>query len=268
MNSTHEQDVVNAKSSIQDLKDDYMASLNKLVTENKANPTDSENNFLEVQQKANTYFNYIENFVGDSNLLGAHNNGHWVIGFAEDCLATLESLIIHFQLIRKHCANSNPNLLSQIEPSPTAYANMQRMIHKYLTKKITSEIKLKLESENLPVYGFNNNKVPIMSKTLQTILSFSFGVIFVIALLVIAFIIPTPTDFQYTVFRIVLSLAAGGVVATFPGFIEVTLGKWLRSGGALAVFVLVYFYSPAPLEVQKSSELTSTVELSTPEGKK
>ncbi|MEL0638224.1 hypothetical protein V6259_15845 [Marinomonas sp. TI.3.20] len=262
MKSTHEQDVVNAKAQIAYLKSAYMDSIKSFVDAQKNNNCTLDEKFLVAQQSGNSYFNFIENFVGDSDLLGAHENGHWVVGFAEDCFAALESLIGHFQLIRSYITKSNPSLLQSIEPSATAYANMQRMVVKYLVKDNVLEIKEKFESAKLPVYGFNNNKMLIMNKKTQTLISFSFGVIFVIVLLVIAFTTPDPTDFQYTIFRIVLSLAAGGVVAAFPGFIEVTFGKWLRSGGALAVFVLVYFYAPAAISPQTPTAHPSKVEVS------
>jgi len=76
---------------------------------------------------------------------------------------------------------------------------------------------------------------------------FTFGVIFVVVLLILAIVFPHPTPFQYLVFRIVLALAASGIAALVPGFIEVNVSKWLRAGGAIAIFVLVYFFSPADL---------------------
>lgn len=76
---------------------------------------------------------------------------------------------------------------------------------------------------------------------------FAFGVVFIVALLVLAIAFPEPTPFQYTVFRIVLALAAAGVAALIPGFIELKIAAWIRAGGAMAVFVIVYFYSPAQL---------------------
>ena len=81
-----------------------------------------------------------------------------------------------------------------------------------------------------------------------------FGVIFVTAILVLAIVFPEPTAFQYTVFRIVLALAAGGVAAMIPGFIQLQMGSWLRAGGAIAVFALVYFYNPAQLVVPPPEE--------------
>lgn len=255
MSATHEQDVVRAREKIAILKSAYMASIEEFVKRNPGDAVASKELFLGLQKNGNAYFNYAEDFVGNSDLLGAHENGRWVIGFAEDCSAILESLVGHIQLIREFTRKEYPELLNTVEPSSTAYANMQRMVKRYLTKEKSSNIKSTFESNKLPIYGFDNHSVPIMSKTIQSILSFVFGVVFVIALLTIAFMIPSPSDFQYTVFRIVLALAAGGVVAAFPGFIEVTFGKWLRAGGALAVFVLVYFYSPAAIETQSTLPL-------------
>lgn len=91
-----------------------------------------------------------------------------------------------------------------------------------------------------------------MTKSVQRQTAFAFGVIFVVVLLVLAMAVPNPTPFQYTVFRIVLSLAAAGVAAMIPGFIEVEVSGWVRAGGALAVFVIVFFYNPAAIVVPES----------------
>ncbi len=86
-----------------------------------------------------------------------------------------------------------------------------------------------------------------MRKSTQQLSAFLFGVVFVIVLLILAILFPNPTAFQYTIFRSVLSLAAAGVAAMIPGFISLSVSKWLRAGGALAVFAVVYFYNPAAL---------------------
>jgi len=86
-----------------------------------------------------------------------------------------------------------------------------------------------------------------LHKPTQQWSAFLFGVVFVIVLLTLAIFFPNPTAFQYTIFRSVLSLAAAGVAAMIPGFISLSVPKWLRAGGALAVFVIVYFYNPAAL---------------------
>lgn len=101
-----------------------------------------------------------------------------------------------------------------------------------------------------------------MNLATQRYVAFSFGVVFVVTLLVLAITFPSPTPFQYMVFRLVLSLAAAGVAAMIPGFIAVQVGEWARAGGALAVFVLSYFYNPAALVVEKAEVTAATCNVS------
>jgi hypothetical protein len=60
---------------------------------------------------------------------------------------------------------------------------------------------------------------------------------------------PPLTDQQFEILRSLLALAGGGVGAVIPGFLDVNLTAGtklvLRAGGALAVFVVLYFWSPA-----------------------
>jgi hypothetical protein len=82
-----------------------------------------------------------------------------------------------------------------------------------------------------------------------------FGAIIVVAILALAILFPEPTSFQYEVFRIVLAIACGGLAAVIPGFLTVridALGIAIRAGGALAVFILVYFFNPAQLVISKA----------------
>ncbi|MSP43758.1 MAG: hypothetical protein EXR08_10430 [Alphaproteobacteria bacterium] len=79
-----------------------------------------------------------------------------------------------------------------------------------------------------------------------------FGVIFLIALMLLAIKFPKPTDFQYTTFRIVLALAAGGIAPLIPGLLEVDVYQIVKAGGALGVFTIVYFFSPAKLIVSQN----------------
>lgn len=81
----------------------------------------------------------------------------------------------------------------------------------------------------------------------QQLAAYVFGVAFVIVMLMIAIFIPRPDPFPYTVFRIVLALAAAGVAAMIPGFLHVNVGTVVRAGGAIAVFVITFFFSPAGL---------------------
>lgn len=87
----------------------------------------------------------------------------------------------------------------------------------------------------------------------QAVATFSFGIIFVVAMVVLAFAFPSPTAIQYLVMRIVLALASAGIAAMLTGFVTVEIPSvagatpLIKAGGALAVFIIVYFRSPASL---------------------
>lgn len=75
---------------------------------------------------------------------------------------------------------------------------------------------------------------------------FIFGVIFIALLIALVIWFPNLSATAYTVFRIVIALAAAGVGAIIPGFLNVEMKGFVRAGGAMALFVIVYFFSPAP----------------------
>lgn len=102
-----------------------------------------------------------------------------------------------------------------------------------------------------------------MKKRTQQFFAFGFGVTFVVTMLILAIALPNPTLFQYTIFRVVLALATAGVAAMIPGFIEIEIPNWLRAGGALAVFVVVYFYNPASLVAPLAEKSPPTVKENT-----
>jgi hypothetical protein len=127
-----------------------------------------------------------------------------------------------------------------------------------LTNRDLSEIRVSAVTPFPPIAGdkkvYNahpNGKSLLDNWSLQSIVAFVFGVAFIVTLMVLAIAFPAPTPFQYNVFRIVLSLAAAGVAAMIPGFIyldvDSKVGLLIRAGGALAVFVMVFFFNPAHL---------------------
>jgi VIT1/CCC1 family predicted Fe2+/Mn2+ transporter len=87
------------------------------------------------------------------------------------------------------------------------------------------------------------------TQRLNTILSYTFGVVFITAILVLVLVFNNLNATQVRVFGVILALAAGGVGTTISGMLNVNmkLGTRLVIGatGALAVFVIVYFFPPA-----------------------
>jgi hypothetical protein len=80
---------------------------------------------------------------------------------------------------------------------------------------------------------------------LQVWLAFAFGVVFVSVLLYMAAVMKNPEPFAIKIVLTVLALAAAGVGAVLPGFMEVRYKGFFRAGGSLALFALVYLNAPA-----------------------
>lgn len=84
--------------------------------------------------------------------------------------------------------------------------------------------------------------------TIDKLLAFVFGIVFILALLVIAIVMDSPSGSQQATFRVILALAAGGIGAVIPGLLDVKMdsGKHfsLRAAGALALFVIVFWFNP------------------------
>jgi uncharacterized integral membrane protein len=94
-----------------------------------------------------------------------------------------------------------------------------------------------------------------LGRNAQIVAAAAFGKIILLLILAIAIFIPAPTEFQYQVFRITLALAAASVAAMIPGILDVQIAPAIRAGGAMAVFAVVYFFSPAqPLAVASQGE--------------
>lgn len=81
---------------------------------------------------------------------------------------------------------------------------------------------------------------------------FAFGVIFITAIFLAVLFIPVTSPEQTFVFRTILALAAAGVGGVLLGRLDLkgSMNKWtIRAGGALAIFVIVYMFSPGTYKV-------------------
>lgn len=87
-------------------------------------------------------------------------------------------------------------------------------------------------------------------KQIERYAAFTFGVVFLVVILSMAVIFPEPTLFQYEVFKVVLAIASAGVAALVPGFLHVHVGTMVRASGAMGVFAVIYFFTPAQLVVE------------------
>src|SRR5260370_25907772 len=79
------------------------------------------------------------------------------------------------------------------------------------------------------------------------ILAVGFGFFFAIILLLIAKFEREPTPLGILIYRVVLALVAAGIGAVIPGMIDVNVQPFVRAGGAIALFVIVFWFNPPNL---------------------
>lgn len=85
-------------------------------------------------------------------------------------------------------------------------------------------------------------------KRWEKILGFIFGVVLLFTVLYISIGIPQHNSLALSAVKIVLALASAGFIGIISGSLRIKgkLGNiTIRAGGALAVFVIVYFFNPA-----------------------
>ena len=86
-----------------------------------------------------------------------------------------------------------------------------------------------------------------MTKRHQATAAFGFGVVILLICIAIAVFEPYPPPFLYFVTRVALALAAAGVAVVLPGLLEVQIHSQVKAASTLAVFCIIYFFSPADL---------------------
>jgi hypothetical protein len=260
LSRTNEQEVIALESELESLKQKYHARLMPIAVARQRGQGDpSITDLLECQNLGNAYFNAAERFVGNSGVLGAHLHGKWVTGLAETCHSILGAYITHIGFLRSHNAVLGG---VGVEPSEFAYANMQRMVKEYLPKKQSDELMGRFVENKLPIKGFTVAAAQDQNRVTkwQRIISVVVGVVAVAGVVVLSVLLPNPTPWQQYVFRGCLAIGLAALGALVPGFLNVALKMkgylTVMAGGSLAIFVLLWMYSPKPIQSEGPTQKT------------
>ena len=222
--------------------------------------------FSDVHIVACDFFNYLDTCAAQNKTSSKTIDSEWNQWLAETCLNVLNTIHDHYQTYKLLEADEF-NL-----PSQTAFASMQRLVKEHYPEKIWAEIKSKFQTSGLPTFGFDIRKKIGMNKIILAVsmgivtillitiallfpdkynIPFLFGVSIFFVLFMALLFIPHPTSHQHDTLRTLLSIAAAGVITTFPGFIEFTYtnkaGYSITAFGSIAIFIIVYLINPAKL---------------------
>lgn len=102
-----------------------------------------------------------------------------------------------------------------------------------------------------------SDPAPAPSLGLDKILAFAFGASFALIMLFIAYKDRQPTPIGILIYRVVLALVAAGIGAVIPGMIDVNVNPVIRAGGAIALFVIVFWFNPPNLVTSGSTPKSS-----------
>src|SRR3954451_380516 len=93
----------------------------------------------------------------------------------------------------------------------------------------------------------------------QTV-AFFITVLLISMLVTVLLFVPSPSDFQFSIIRTVLSLASAVLASLLPAFVELKAERSaiFRAGGALAVFVVVYWFLPSLINVRPVTQTYPT----------
>jgi hypothetical protein len=93
-------------------------------------------------------------------------------------------------------------------------------------------------------------------------MAFLIGVLFLTAILILVVRVPTPTETQYAIFRIITALGGAAFAIALTGFLTVRMQLTrkieIMAGGALGIFAILYFFSPAIPGVPKPVPLVDS----------
>ncbi|ELU3246161.1 hypothetical protein SJ809_003859 [Salmonella enterica] len=247
---TNEQAVIDAEAKIALLKQKYVSHMTPIVLRLQSKGADlSLSELLQCQQLGADYFNFVESFVGSSGLLGAHVNGKWVTGFAENCHSVLMAIIVHHNFLRSHSEVLGTSLN---RPDENAYANMQRMTKEYLQNESWKKLEGLFAINNLPTSGFKYEGAKDLKETprWQLVTGLCVGLVFSLIILALVVIIPNPTPVQIFTFRGLIAISLAAIAAIIPGLlnVETRFQRFsVRATGAIAVFVLIWLINPPSL---------------------
>ena len=110
---------------------------------------------------------------------------------------------------------------------------------------------------------FSNDQDMDNSKTkFQTVGVPIIGIFLLLIILYITIFTPYPSQFQSSIFWVILSLAAAMSAVMITGNIHFAYGNFVKAGGAIAVFCIMYFFVPSiydKTDNKISSKLSMTV---------
>jgi hypothetical protein len=154
MSKTNEQAAIENEARILEAKSSWSSELEAFaayINDEKNTLEAKRHRFVDAHRKTVAFFDLCEQSVADSSLLGAHRNAFWVKNKAETSLNALDSVLKFNQSFNAAAAVLE---LPPVQPSPTAYASMQRIVKQHFPERVVA-LREQFAAAGLPTGGFD-----------------------------------------------------------------------------------------------------------------
>jgi len=201
-------------------------------------------------------FNACERLVSVASRAGAVDDSTWYTALAEDSVGILNVIGMHYDALSVRAADLGLSGESY-RPSRTAFAGLQRLVtttHPAVARSIRDDFVRGV----LPTHGFDTAESSHggasyrVSLWERVVASAAAALVVLCGLYAALRDTPFADPNQVVLLRTLLSFGVAALGAVIPGFLHVGVnlrGLGIRAGGALALFVLTYFYTPTVLPV-------------------
>ena len=255
--STAQQEILELENKLPALKQKYTDCLAEFLSlpQDQSRVTQRRASLQAWHTSAVDFFNAYDRLIATGSLTGADKDSTWYTDKAESSANVLDSVETHFRTL---FAKADELHLSRdlFMPSRTAFANMQRRVQA-TDPAHALELRVRFASTGITTHGFDT---PGSSKPnsdysaslWEKIVAFACACL---VLLLVLFVVLRNEAFsdpnQVILLRIVLSFSVATLGAVIPGFLHVGItgkGAIIRAGGALALFVITFFFTPAVIQ--------------------
>ena len=194
------------------------------------------------------YFNAFERTIDEYSLPSFEISQDIINRKGEDALNMVDTITAHWKMLR---SLSEKHGLLAPEPSPTAYASLQRVIKRFYPSAV-EEVSKKFRDAQLPVHGFESKTKHTGWKMKKNVtIQLVVGCLCIAIGGILAFVYKEPTAVQYMFLRGLFVLGFVGIaVGILVGTVKL---KWsigtsllVTATGGFGLLILIYYWNPPP----------------------
>jgi hypothetical protein len=242
--------IPDTEDRLEKLKAAFVLELRKMVqalTESYR-PEDPSALLNSVHQSAVEFFNAFERSLDEYTLPSVEMTNEIAVRKAEDTINVVDTLLGYWGTAQNFCAKYS---LPELKPSVTAYATMQRVVARFYPQK-KNDYEKRFQEKRLPTHGFiSKRKHSGWKPTSNLRIEITIGIPILATTLLVAFLVPVLTGFQYFILRLFMAL---GITLVGSALIEGTasinlntkIGMTIRATGWMAIFIILYLLNPPP----------------------